>query len=145
MHLFRAFPVVAANYTRNNTFVFLNQITMKKPLIIFLIVAISATFLSLLAFAGDKSCCDENAGRCTGSEYCSACTNCSRCAHCGAGGVCGVCSPGSFKKKKKVEKKEAQKKPGYVCKWCKYSIDTKLKFEYCPNCYKNEKGAMNTK
>lgn len=41
------------------------------------------------------SCCDtkpKEAGRCTGSAYCSACSNCSRCAHCSNGGSCGVCT-----------------------------------------------------
>ncbi|KAF2343070.1 SH3 domain-containing protein [Flavobacterium tistrianum] len=41
------------------------------------------------------SCCDaklKEAGRCTGSAYCSACSNCSRCAHCSNGGSCGVCA-----------------------------------------------------
>lgn len=41
------------------------------------------------------SCCDskpKDAGRCTGSAYCSACSNCSRCAHCSSGGSCGVCA-----------------------------------------------------
>ncbi|MFD2943266.1 hypothetical protein [Flavobacterium notoginsengisoli] len=41
------------------------------------------------------SCCEtkkEEAGRCTGSAYCSACSNCSRCAHCSSGGSCGVCA-----------------------------------------------------
>ncbi|OOB84073.1 hypothetical protein BZL53_03085 [Flavobacterium columnare] len=34
----------------------------------------------------------KEAGRCTGSTYCTACRNCSRCAHCSSGGSCGVCS-----------------------------------------------------
>ena len=41
------------------------------------------------------SCCDskpKEAGRCTGSAYCSACSNCSRCAYCSSGGSCGVCA-----------------------------------------------------
>lgn len=56
-------------------------------------------FLTLTADAQKSrlvaSCCEtkkEEAGRCSGSAYCSACSNCSRCAHCSNGGSCGVCA-----------------------------------------------------
>lgn len=31
------------------------------------------------------------AGRCTGSDNCSACSTCSSCKYCNSGGSCGVC------------------------------------------------------
>lgn len=34
----------------------------------------------------------KEAGRCTGSAYCTACKNCSACKYCNNGGSCGVCS-----------------------------------------------------
>jgi hypothetical protein len=36
------------------------------------------------------------AGRCTGSENCTACTTCSSCEYCNSGaGTCGVCGSGT--------------------------------------------------
>lgn len=82
------------------------KIIITYTLFFFTVLASSAQNNKLMA-----SCCDaktKEAGRCTGSAYCSACSNCSRCAHCSSGGSCGVCSsysqPVTYTEKPKTRK-----------------------------------------
>ena len=66
------------------------KIIFSYTLFFFTVLISSAQNNKLMA-----SCCDakpKEAGRCTGSAYCSACSNCSRCAYCSSGGSCGVCT-----------------------------------------------------
>ena len=65
------------------------------------------------------SCCDarlKEAGRCTGSAYCSACSNCSRCAHCSNGGSCGVCASYSQPVRYTAPKKASEIRSSYPSK-----------------------------
>lgn len=45
------------------------------------------------------------AGKCVGSDHCTACKTCRYCAHCAKdGGTCGVCKPRSIPKDKQSNK-----------------------------------------
>lgn len=88
------------------------------------------------------SCCDakpKEAGRCTGSAYCSACSNCSRCGHCSNGGSCGVCAtyspparytaPHASTSSSRSSVNSPSKKAQTVSLTCKESVKSKAKKE----------------
>lgn len=107
------------------------KITFAYTLFFFTALTSSAQNNKLVA-----SCCDtkpKEAGRCTGSAYCSACSNCSRCAHCSNGGSCGVCAsyskPVRFTAPPKATNSRTVNSPATVSFTSETSVKSKTKKE----------------